>query len=168
LIVSRLVAYKKIELAISACNRLRRRLVIVGSGVEYKKLKRLCGPTVKMAGKLTASQLVLYYQSCRALLVPQEEDFGISLVEAQAAGKPVIAYNKGGASEIIKEGKTGIFFAQQTVESLTQAIVQFEKLSFYPKECYKNAKKFDKSQFIKKFPQKLEDLWEKKMSKNAQ
>lgn len=159
LVVSRLVPYKRIELAIKACNGLKRKLTIVGTGTKMQNLIRLAGPTIHFVGKLTQAELVMYYQKCRALLFPQEEDFGISAIEAQAAGKPVIAYNKGGAREIILTGKTGIFFSQQKTSSLIKAIQRFETMQFDTQECKKNAQRFDKKRFIKEFSSKVEEQW---------
>lgn len=159
LVVSRLVPYKRVDLAIRACNRLRLPLVVVGKGLEARRLKTQAGPTIKFVAELTEEQLVLYYQRCRALIFPQEEDFGIAVVEAQAAGKPVIAFKKGGATEIIRTGKTGIFFSRQTEDSLIQAIRRFESTRFSESECKKNAQRFSKNEFIKSFSQKVEAAW---------
>lgn len=165
LIVSRLVAYKNIKLAIKACNQLKENLVIVGKGVQMEKLKKISGPTINFVKELTEGELVLYYLSCRAFLSPQEEDFGISIVEAQAAGKPVIAYNKGGASETIIDGKTGIFFAQQSTTALINAIKRFEKIKFSESECRKNSQRFSKIRFINEFSEKVKELWQKHKQK---
>lgn len=160
LVVSRLVPYKKVELAIDACNKLGKSLVVVGAGVQMKKLKKISGPLTHFTGELTEQELVLYYQQCDALLFPQEEDFGISIVEAQAAGKPVIAYNKGGATEIIDEGRTGLFFSNQTTNSLIKAIKQFKKRKYDRNECQKNADRFSEEAFSKKFSLKVEEIWQ--------
>ncbi len=167
LVVSRLVAYKNVELAIRACNQLKKHLIIVGTGLQMRILRSIAGPTIYFAGQLTDDDLVLYYQNCSALLFPQQEDFGITVVEAQAAGKPVIAYNQGGATETIIEGRTGIFFSQPTVNSLVAAIQIFEDISFDSKNCKTNAKRFNKSRFILEFKDKMEELWEQHQEKNA-
>jgi glycosyltransferase involved in cell wall biosynthesis len=160
LLVSRLVPHKRVDLAIKSCNQLKAPLVIVGTGYQMRKLKSLAGPTIRFAGKLTDQDLVLYYQRCSALISPQEEDFGISIVEAQAAGKPVIAFNRGGATEIIRTGKTGIFFSSQTAGSLVNAIQKFENMRFNPKDCQNNAQRFSKERFSKQFIIKVERLWQ--------
>lgn len=165
LTVSRLVPYKRIDLAIEASNRLKRNLIIVGTGLNMRKLRSIAGPTIYFAGKLTDEELILYYQSCDALIFPQEEDFGISVVEAQSAGKPVIAFQKGGAREIIKEGKTGIFFSEQTVDSLMEAIKKFEETSFSAQSCQQVAKQFDQQIFQELFTIKMEELWQKHKQK---
>ena len=161
LVVSRLVPHKRLDLAIQAANALRLPLVIVGTGLQAGKLNRIAGPTVTFVGQLTDEKLVLYYQKCRALIFPQEEGFGLSVVEAQAAGKPVIAYNGGGATEIIRAGKTGIFFSQQKVESLVNALKGFRESAFDPTACKQNAKRFDKKRFINEFGGKIGELWKK-------
>lgn len=168
LIVSRLVPYKRIRVAIEAANRLKLPLVIVGTGIAKRKLQRLAGPTVRFVGKLTDRELVLYYQRCRALIFPQEEDFGIAIVEAQAAGKPVIAFNKGGATEIIRTGKSGVFFSHQTVDSLVKAIQEYDSMRFSPTECLENAKRFAKERFITEFRRRMEELWEEHKQRSAQ
>lgn len=161
LLVSRLVPYKRLDLAIRACNRLKLPLVVVGEGIKRRELSRLAGTKVKFVGELTDDKLVLYYQWCRALIFPQEEDFGISAVEAQAAGKPVIAFDRGGAREIIKEGKTGTFFSRQKTDSLVKALKEFESMQIEPDLCRKNAQRFSKDRFIKSFKSYIEEAWKK-------
>ena len=151
LIVSRLVSYKKIDLAIKAFNRLKLPLVIVGQGREETRLKQLAGPLIKFTGWVDERQLVAYYQNCRALIMPQEEDFGISAVEAQAAGRPVIAFNRGGARETVLANRTGILFEKPTVDSLIGAVKQFDKLKWEPKLIMTQAKKFDQKVFLEKW-----------------
>ncbi|MDD5600058.1 MAG: glycosyltransferase, partial [Victivallaceae bacterium] len=117
LVVSRLVPYKKVDLAIRSCNKLQLPLVVVGTGSEEKRLKSLAGPTIQFKKNLTDEELAWYYQHCTALIMPQEEDFGLSGVEAQSFGKQVIAYAKGGATETVIAGKTGVLFTGQTVDA---------------------------------------------------
>lgn len=159
LVVARLVPYKRVDLAIEAANLMRFPLVIIGTGMEMTRLRRRAGPTVRFVGKLTEDDLVLYYQRCRALVFPQEEDFGITAVEAQAAGKPVVAFKKGGATEIIRTGKTGVFFSHQTAASLMQAIRQFDTMNFHPVACKENAKRFDKERFKREFVRMVDEIW---------
>ncbi|MCX6816304.1 MAG: glycosyltransferase [Candidatus Beckwithbacteria bacterium] len=149
LVVSRLTPYKKVDLAVKACNLLKEQLIIVGSGREKTNLRRLAGPTIKFAGTVSDTQLVHYYQNCRALIMPQEEDFGIVSVEAQASGKPVIAYQKGGATETIISGESGVFFQDQTVDSLGFAMKQFNSCLWDRKTIQSQAQKFDNQIFIK-------------------
>lgn len=139
LVAGRMVDYKRADLAILACNELRRKLHVVGEGPEYKKLKALAGPTIRFLGRLNERELREQFAHCRALIFPQEEDFGIVPVEAQSFGRPVIAYGGGGALETVI-GKfddepdvnarqlSGIFFRKQTPESLARAILKFESI----------------------------------------
>lgn len=151
LVVSRLVPYKRVDLAILACNKLQKNLVIIGRGRAETHLKSIAGSNILFLSNLTDNELISYYQSCRALIIPSEEDFGIVSVEAQAAGKPVIAYGKGGARETIKGNKTGIFFQKQNVASLIEAILKFEKTSFSKQHCQQNSKLFSRERFRIKF-----------------
>lgn len=148
LLVSRLdYGYKKVDLAINAFNQLGRPLVIVGTGKELGKLRRMAKKNIKFVGKVSEKQLTEYYSGAKALIMPQEEDFGIVAVEAQGYGVPVIAYNKGGASDTVINGKTGILFRDQTVKSLMDAVKKFEKSKFLVDNLYVNAKKFSKENF---------------------
>jgi len=153
LVVSRLeaVSYKKIDIAIKACNELKLPLKIVGIGKGEQKLKRLAGPTVEFLGQLTDEKLSYYYKNCRALLFPGIEDFGLVMAEAQAFGKPVIAFRGGGAVDIIKEGVTGEFFDKQTPNSLKEILVKFKDNSYNSKLCRENAQRFSFQIFEKDF-----------------
>lgn len=151
LIVSRLVPYKHLEYSILACNELRLPLIIVGGGRARKNLQNMAGSTIKFTGNLTDRELIRYYQNCRAVIIPAEEDFGIVSVEAQASGKPVIAFSKGGSLETLVEGKTGLFFTKQTKNSIKDALVRFNSMTFEAKECINNSKKYDKEIFKKEF-----------------
>ncbi len=151
LIVSRLVKYKKVDLAIEAFNKLGTSLVIVGTGREEKRLKRIAKKNIKFTGKITEKELAKYYLGARALVMPQEEDFGIVAVEAQSMGIPVIAYKKGGAIDTVISGKTGIFFKEQKPESLINSVKRFEKIKFVVDNLYTNARKFSKDAFKSNF-----------------
>lgn len=148
LVVSRLVPYKKIELAIKACNKLKRSLVIVGIGSELEKLQSIAGETVLFVGSLSDEELATYYTNCKALIFPGKEDFGITMVEANGFGRPVIAFKEGGAEDILQDGKTGVLFERQTVSCLVDAIELFESLSFTPATLKTNAKRFSRQQFF--------------------
>lgn len=150
LIVSRLKAYKKIDIAVNACNKLGENLDIIGKGEAIHYLRSIAGSNIKFHGYVDDNEKERIIKGCKALIFPGEEDFGIVPVEAQAHGKPVIAFSKGGALETIIDGKTGIFFHEQTVESLIEAIGRFEKINFKPKECINNAYQFSKVIFTKK------------------
>jgi glycosyltransferase involved in cell wall biosynthesis len=162
LVVGQLVNYKRVDLAIEACKKLGRELRIVGAGEEYKRLRASAGGTVSFLGALSDEDVQKQYASCRALLFPGEEDFGIVPVEAQACGRPVIAFGKGGARDTvigadrdevgIPERSTGVFFGEQQVDSLVEAIVNFEAAEnrFSPSFIRAHAEQFDKKHFLRK------------------
>lgn len=148
LIVSRLLSYKKIDIAIEACNRLKLPLKIVGLGPDMARLKAMAGPTVELLGRLPdGGQLAELYANCRAFIFPGEEDFGIAPVEAMAAGRPVVAYRAGGAIETVLEGRTGVFFDQPTADALCEAIGRLELLSLDPARISAHAATFSKETF---------------------
>jgi glycosyltransferase involved in cell wall biosynthesis len=158
---SRLVAGKRIDLLVSACNQLKRHLVIVGTGHAERELKKLAGPTIEFLGRVPDADLPGFYAKCRAFLFAADEDFGIAPVEAQAFGRPVIAYGHGGSLETVRVGDpegqpdTGVFFPKQTVESVIDGIRRFEaqEASFVSQETQKHAQQFDTSVFVKKMGQ---------------
>ena len=154
LVVSALTPYKRVDLAVEACNRLGRRLLVVGSGPEERRLRALAGPTVELLGWRGDAEIAELYARCRALLFPPLEDFGIAPLEAMAAGRPVIAFGEGGAREtVVPPGEgapaTGIFFGRQTVEDLADAIRRFEASAhqFEPKALRRRAEAFDRPLF---------------------
>jgi glycosyltransferase involved in cell wall biosynthesis len=124
--ISQLEAYKRADIVIEAANRLGRRLIVVGGGSEDERLRKLAGPSVTFLGRQTTQEIAKLYKNCRALLFAGTEDFGIIFLEAMASGRPVIAYAAGGALDAVIDGKTGLFFKEQTVEALSQAILEFE------------------------------------------
>ena len=152
LVISRLVRYKKVDLVIETFNKLGYPLVVVGAGREQERLKSMStfGKT-RFVGEVSENNLQKYYKNAKALIMPQEEDFGIVSVEAQSYGVPVIAFKKGGAKDTVINGKTGLFFDKQNVESLASAIAKFEKMSFDSKIIIQNAKRFSKAVFKKEF-----------------
>jgi glycosyltransferase involved in cell wall biosynthesis len=156
LVVSRLVAYKRIDLAIQAANRLKRKLVVVGDGGERKRLEAMAGPTVEFAGRLPDEEIASLYARCRAFLFPGFEDFGITPVEVQAAGRPVIAYGRGGATETVIDGVTGVLFSEQTVESIADAMLQADRIAFDPSLCRRNAERFDRFEFRRRLTRTIE------------
>lgn len=147
LVVSRLIRYKRIDLAIAAANRLKRRLIIAGTGPLRRELEAQAGPTVEFVGNQPDAAITSLLAGCDAFLFPGLEDFGIAPVEAQAAGRPVIAYGRGGATETVRKDVTGVFFEEQTAESLVDAIERFTRSTFSPTECRENAQRFDSSIF---------------------
>jgi glycosyltransferase involved in cell wall biosynthesis len=147
LIVSRLVRYKRIDIAIEACNKLGLPLKIIGVGDEERNLKRVAGKTIQFIGKTSDEELSDYYSSCKALLFPGLEDFGLTVIEAQAHGKPVIAFQDGGQVETVINGKTGILFTPQTADALIKAIELFQKKTFNPRQALAQAKKFSAARF---------------------
>jgi glycosyltransferase involved in cell wall biosynthesis len=136
LVVSPLVAYKRIDLAVEACNTLGRRLMVIGDGPEKSALMKIAGPTVTFLGFQTDGAVRAHYRRCRAFLFPGEEDIGLTPIEAQASGRPVIAYGRGGAVETVAgfypgedvnpEEATGVFFAEQSADALVDAVLAFE------------------------------------------
>ncbi|HEV2828123.1 MAG TPA: glycosyltransferase, partial [Pyrinomonadaceae bacterium] len=126
LILSRLVPYKRIDLAVKACAQLNRPLFIIGDGPDRARLESLAGPQVQFLGRQSDEAVARYAARCRALIFPGEEDFGMTPLEVNAAGRPVIAFRGGGALETVVEGVTGVFFSEPTSSSLAQAIQDFE------------------------------------------
>jgi glycosyltransferase involved in cell wall biosynthesis len=147
LLVSALVPQKRIDLAVEAFNRNRRRLLVVGSGPLYRRLSQMAGANVKLLGWLPDSRVRELYRTSRALIFPGHEDFGLVPVEAQACGCPVIAYGHGGLTETVINGETGIFFSSQTPESLNEAVRRFEDTSLDPAKAVSNAGRFSREQF---------------------
>ncbi len=147
LILSRLVPYKKIDLAVEAFNELGLPLVIIGDGPEKQKLESKAKSNIKFLGRQPDSVIKEYYSKCRAFIFPGEEDFGITPLEAQASGRPVIAYGKGGALETVVEGLTGVFFEDYSVNSLRNAIYRFENMKFDKKIIRRHAENFDEKIF---------------------
>jgi len=158
LLVSRLTPYKRVDLAIEAFNELGLPLVIVGTGSEEGRLKSQAKKNIKFVDELTDGELANYYDKTAGLVFPQEEDFGLVAVEAQAAGAPVIAYRAGGALDTIIDGKTGVFFDKQDKDSLIGAVKKFNKLSFKKDDLVKNAERFSKEKFKKEFLKLVQDV----------
>lgn len=151
------VPYKRFDLAIEACNKLGLQLTVAGTGPDSERLKKLAGPTVTFVGRVPDEELVRLAHKAKAFLFPNEEDFGISAVEALAAGLPVIAYKKGGALDIVEEGVSGVFFEQQTVESLFLAIEKFETSTFSYNTLVQRSKRFDRNLFGTKISKVIAD-----------
>lgn len=148
LIVSRLVSYKRIDLAVEACSFTGKRLIVIGDGPDRGRLEELAGPTVTFLGRLPDDQVEGYMKRCQALLFPGFEDFGITPLEANACGKPVIAYRKGGALDTVVEGLNGLFFEEQTVASLAGVLESFQPERFNPQLIRLHAESFEEERFI--------------------
>lgn len=165
LIVSRLVPHKKIDIAIKACNDLNLKLIIVGTGRQKKELinykNKLKSKNIIFLGKIKRKKLLHLYQNCQALICPQLEDFGLVAIEAQACGKPVIGFNKGGNTETVINGKTGILFNKQNVSSLSKALKKFKIKNFSSKNCIENSHKFSNQLFMLNFKKTVNKLWNK-------
>lgn len=147
LIVSRLEPYKKVEMVIEAFKRLKLPLKIVGSGTKFEELKKTSPKNIELIGRVSDEKLAKLYEGSIATVFPQEEDAGIVPLESMAAGRPVIAYAKGGALETVIEGKTGVFFKNQTVEDLIFAVKKFQKMKFNSRDIRNHAQQFDKELF---------------------
>lgn len=160
LIVSRLLPYKRFDIAIQAFKKLGAPLKIIGEGPDEKRLKKMAhgANNIEFLGRLPDNKVVEYFSKCQAFIFPSEEDFGIVQVEAMASGRPVIAYRAGGALEIVEEKKTGLFFNEQTPESLEQALIGFKSVNFDPDVIRESAKRFNKDVFKKKFKEFIEGL----------
>lgn len=162
LVVSRLVSYKKVDIVIQAFNKLGLPLKIIGVGSQMGKLKRMAKPNIEFLGQLTDNELLSYYQKCEAVIFPPEEDFGLVPLEAQACGKPVIAFKGGGALETVVERKTGLFFYPQSSQALVETVEKFEKREeFKEKDCRQNAERFAKERFKKEFKILAEEEWKR-------
>jgi len=147
LVLSRLVPYKRVDLAVQACSELGLPLLVIGEGRDRARLERLAGPSVRFLGRLSDEQAKEYVARCRALIFPGEEDFGITPLEAQAAGRPVIAYAAGGALDTVVEGVTGAFFRQPTVAALAATLRTFDERQYDPAAIRAHALRFDTAVF---------------------
>jgi glycosyltransferase involved in cell wall biosynthesis len=150
LIVSRLIPYKRVDLAVQALNQLDRPLIVVGDGRDRENLERLAGPTVTFAGHLSDEAVSDLLARCRGFIFPGLDDFGIAPVEAMASGRPVIAFAGGGALDTVVEGKTGLFFHEPTPEALAATIRQFETLDFDSSTIRRHAERFSQAVFREK------------------
>lgn len=153
LIGGRLVAYKRYDLVIEAFSKLGAPLKVYGSGPVEEKLRKMAGPNVEFLGRVSNDERARLFQDAIAFLHPQEEDFGITPLESMAAGRPVIAYRKGGATETIEDGVTGIFFDEQSWEEIADTVLHFDATKFDPKIIRKHAEQFS----LKRFHQEMRD-----------
>lgn len=147
LVVSALVPYKRVDLAVQLYTRNNWPLKVVGTGGCYDNLRKIAGPSVEMLGRLPDSDVLELYRNCRLLVFPGEEDYGIVPLEAQACGRPVVAYGRGGALETVSNGLSGVFFGEQTANSLEDAVLRCSKAQFDPVAIRAHAENFGSAQF---------------------
>jgi glycosyltransferase involved in cell wall biosynthesis len=147
LLAGELVSYKRPDLAVKAFNLSGRKLVVIGGGEMLPELRRLAGPNVQVLGPQPFSELKSHYSRCKALIFPGEEDFGMVPVECMASGRPVVAYGKGGATETVVDGETGVFFHEQTSEALNAAIVRLDGLGLKSEAIVAHAETFSTAKF---------------------
>jgi glycosyltransferase involved in cell wall biosynthesis len=155
LVLSELMPHKRIDLAIEAFNRLRRPLIVAGDGPDMRRLRRLAGPSVRFAGRVSDDEAARLLSSCRALVVTAAEEFGIAAVEAQASGRPAIAPSRGGALETVRDGLTGRLW-DGGADELATAVEDFDDAAVDAAVCVANAKRFDASVFREAFPREVE------------
>ena len=166
LIGGRLVAYKRFDVAVLAFNRLGIPLKIFGVGPELNRLQAMAKPNIEFIGKVTNDELKRLYRECVAFLHPQDEDFGITAIEAMASGRPVIAYAAGGALETIIPGRTGVFIEDQNWESLTDTIIRYRPEIFKPDVIRQHALQFDSTQFKTNIRRFVEARWQEYLTNN--
>jgi glycosyltransferase involved in cell wall biosynthesis len=157
--VGRLIPYKKFDLLVQTFNESGMLLKIAGDGPELSKLRKMAGPNVEVTGYVDEKKLVELYANCRGFLFPQIEDAGIVPLEAMACGRPVIALNHGGSLDTMIEGKTGVFFKEQTPQSISEAIRRFEGMNFDPVFIRRHAEKFDVEKFKEKIASSIQASW---------
>jgi glycosyltransferase involved in cell wall biosynthesis len=167
LMVGRLIAYKRHDIAIEAFNQMQLPLKIIGRGPELDRLKQLAGPTIEFLGRVPDEELPDYYAECQAFIFPQEEDFGIVAEEAFASGRPVIAYRGGDIVEHLEEGTMGEFFAEQTAAELVAAVRRFQGKDYDSLAIRKKAERFDKTLFQATIRDSVERLVREHLAKRA-
>ena len=160
LMVGRMMKYKKMDLVIEAFNDMKLPLKVVGRGMEYGRLKKMAGPMVEFLGRIPDEALPEVYSQAQAFIFPQEEDFGITAIEALASGRPVIAYRAGDIEEHVVPGKNGLFFETQTKEAIIEAVKKFQTMSFDPKYIRSTAMRFDRELFKKNIKETVEREYE--------
>lgn len=160
LMLGQLVGYKRTDIAVNAFNRLGKRLIIVGEGEQFKELKSIAKENVTLLGRQPFSEIKRLLAECKALIFPGVEDFGIVPLEAMASGRPVIAFRRGGALETVADGLSGLFFDEQTEDSLLAAIEYFElkQHSFEPQKIRQYVKKFEKDRFKQEFKELVDSI----------
>jgi glycosyltransferase involved in cell wall biosynthesis len=157
LVLSRLVPYKRFDLAVQACTRLKRPLIVAGDGPDLPRLKKFAGPTVKFVGRVSDEEAARLMAGSRALLFPGEEDFGIIQVEVQAAGRPVVAYGRGGAEDTVVDGETGVLFHEQALDPLIAAMETVERQSWDGQRIRRHAEQFRPERFREQYEAVVSD-----------
>lgn len=163
LVAGRLAPYKRFDLAIEACAQLNKKLVVIGTGPEESRLKSLAGPNVEFRGKVSDVDLRAAFAECKAMIFPPLEDAGMTPLECMACGRPVIAYGKGGALESVIDGTSGLFFSEQTVESVVGALRRFERKAWDEKAIAAHAARFSADIFVQKVRNVIEASWEREL-----
>jgi glycosyltransferase involved in cell wall biosynthesis len=158
LMAGELVSYKRPDLAVRAFNKMNLKLVVIGGGEMLDEIRRLAGPTVTVLGTQPFSVLKEHYARCRALIFPGEEDFGMVPVEAMASGRPVVAFNRGGAMETVIAGFSGTFFAEQSVQAISSAVRRLTDLDIDSAKIAMHARKFGRDQFFQKMHSHIDAL----------
>ncbi len=158
LMAGELVSYKRPDLAVRAFNEMRLKLVVIGGGDMLEEVHRLAGPTVTVMGSQPFDVLKQHYARCRALIFPGEEDFGMVPVEAMASGRPVVAFGRGGATETVTEGVSGVFFAEQTAEAISAAVRRLDNFHIDPAKIVAHASQFGREQFFQKMKTHIDGL----------
>lgn len=159
LVLSRLVKHKRIDIAIDACRILGKKLIVAGSGRDEKYYMNMGGAS--FLGRVDEETKKKLLAECKGLLFPQEEDFGLTPIEAMASGSGVIAYGKGGATETVVDGVTGVLFNSQESKSMAEAILKYEKLNIDPLVCQARAWQFDSNHFVLNFKKQVIEEWKK-------
>lgn len=162
LVGGRLVPYKRYDLVVKACTRLGIPLIVFGTGPEEANLRAMAGPNVTFVGRVTDDERARLFANAIAFIHPHEEDFGITAVESMAAGRPVIAYRKGGATETVVEGVTGTFFDDQTWESLADTMLHFDERAFVPSAIKAHAEQYSVERFRARMHDVVAKAWEQK------
>jgi glycosyltransferase involved in cell wall biosynthesis len=158
LMAGELVSYKRPDLAVRAFNDMKLKLVVIGGGEMLDELRRLAGPTVTVIGPQPFEILKQHYACCRALIFPGEEDFGMVPVEAMASGRPVVAFGRGGATETVEKGVSGVFFPEQTVEAISSAVRSLDAIEIDPEKIVAHASQFGRDQFFQKMRAHIDGL----------
>jgi glycosyltransferase involved in cell wall biosynthesis len=158
LMAGELVSYKRPDLAVRAFNEMELKLVVIGGGEMLDEIRRIGGSTVTVLGSQPFDVLRQHYARCRALIFPGEEDFGMVPVEAMASGRPVVAFGRGGATETVAEGVSGVFFAEQTVEAISSAVKRLAGIEINPEKIAAHARQFGQDQFFQKIRTHIDGL----------